>query len=115
MEKIKSKKATTLGGTFQKETGFEIDGIIDLGEVIFLPRYSQVTEEIASIGTIAGGGVIHRRRSPPRSLPAAQNERAGALPVRPPGLRACSSFPLRLLPKHQAAAAAHQCSTGTST
>jgi len=34
---------------------------------IFLPRYSQVTEEIASIGTIAGGGVIRISSGEPTS------------------------------------------------
>jgi peptidoglycan hydrolase-like protein with peptidoglycan-binding domain len=43
---------------FQASIGLEPDGILDLGEVVFLPGPAQVLDRIAAPGDQAGGGVV---------------------------------------------------------
>jgi peptidoglycan hydrolase-like protein with peptidoglycan-binding domain len=47
---------TSAVAAWQVDTGFEDDGVIDLGEVVFLPTSVRVNEVIASVGTTVNPG-----------------------------------------------------------
>jgi peptidoglycan hydrolase-like protein with peptidoglycan-binding domain len=41
---------------WQQDTGMEADGVVDLGEVVFLPAAVRVNEVVASVGSSVGAG-----------------------------------------------------------
>jgi len=62
---------------FQHMMGMEQDGIIDLGEVVFLPGSVRITQQIATEGTLVGAnsqivGVSHSAKVVRLNLPANQ-------------------------------------------
>jgi peptidoglycan hydrolase-like protein with peptidoglycan-binding domain len=52
---------------WQEDIGATADGIVDFGEVVFLPAPAQVLDVLAPPGSNAGGGVVHVATGSPAS------------------------------------------------
>jgi len=52
---------------FQAVNGLLQDGVMDLGEIVFLPGVAQVTERLASPGDSSGGAILQLSTGEPRS------------------------------------------------
>jgi peptidoglycan hydrolase-like protein with peptidoglycan-binding domain/biotin carboxyl carrier protein len=52
---------------WQEDIGAKADGVVDCGEVVFLPGPAQVLDVLAPLGSHAGGGVVHVATGSPAS------------------------------------------------
>jgi peptidoglycan hydrolase-like protein with peptidoglycan-binding domain len=53
--------------SWQEDIGGTADGVVDFGEVVFLPGPAQVLDVLAPLGSQAGGGVVHVATGSPAS------------------------------------------------
>ena len=59
---------------WQKATGLPADGVVDLGEVVFEPTSVRVTEQVASLGSRAGGGAPVLKGTTPNKVVSVELE-----------------------------------------
>ena len=56
VDRVWTSATTRAVKRWQKKVGLPVDGVIDLGEVVFEPTPVRVTEQLASLGSRVGGG-----------------------------------------------------------